>query len=152
MTERNWKSGPPPHIGWWNTLRGEVSDPPNPMTWRWWDGANWSYGSHAKTCAPSATASWQKNEGVVWSDYYPEGARVPRVDPSLPASGGIIACLNQALQPGSQDYWLRKAWELHHHGYLRAGSNGLAQVKLGDPFAGISTMDLLKEVVRRLHV
>jgi hypothetical protein len=226
---RTWHKGPPPHIGWWNTLRGEVSDPPNPMTWRWWDGANWSYGAHAKTCAPSAMASWQKNEGVVWSDYYPEGARVPRVDPSLPGNRGIVTCINMSRDDTPhQQFWAGKAWAaldarqtradaaaagstptvqamkervkpapaalnpayvpgsrqrlseairaadvdfqgamkrntitcptarragdpIHHHGYLRAGSNGQAQAEVKDPLREYSSTELLQEVIRRLR-
>jgi hypothetical protein len=78
---REWKSGPPPHVGWWNasTFRYE-------SLWSWWDGEMWSSfvmdnmdetyaGSHALRREYSSNA-------VFWNDYWPENARVPRVDPN----------------------------------------------------------------------
>jgi hypothetical protein len=168
-------------------------------------------------------ASWQKNEGVVWSDYYPEGARVPRVDPSLPKNVPVVAFINAAKE--GDDGWARTAWNMyrklqtpaaagstptvqamkervkpapaalnpayvpgsrqrlseairaadvdfqgamkrntitcptarragdpiHHHGYLRAGSNGQAQAEVKDPLREYSSTELLQEVIRRLR-
>ncbi len=79
MSEIKWHSGPPPHGGWWHTF--------NPMTlyaWRWWNGDHWSTGAFHKDSAKAAgnvaripTAL----TGIQWCDYWPENARVPRVDP-----------------------------------------------------------------------
>jgi len=80
MSKRIWHSGPPPHIGWWNASVMEA-----PGIWRWWDGGWWSlpYNRHA--------ADWEiqragqhlnaSTGGIEWTDYYPKGARVSRVDP-----------------------------------------------------------------------
>lgn len=80
MTERTWHKGPPPHVGWWNASVARST-----ASWRWWDGSEWSdysledysaerAGAHA---AIRNTESWR----IEWTDYWPENARVPRVDP-----------------------------------------------------------------------
>lgn len=79
MTTRTWHKGPPPHVGWWNAsyFRSDFS-------WRWWDGECWSH-----ICYEFMNSREAKNEakkslsihGIEWTDYYPENARVPRVDP-----------------------------------------------------------------------
>lgn len=82
MSARTWHKGPPPHVGWWNASRNELT-----FCWRWWDGQCWSIpvfvgedrlnaGSKAKV---KETA--RLSRCVAWSDYYPKGARVPRVAP-----------------------------------------------------------------------
>ena len=78
---RTWHKGPPPHIGWW-----EASVMRQPQVWRWWDGAQWSIavdsnatGNMAARAASSKTAL--KVNDVEWTDYWPENARVPRIDP-----------------------------------------------------------------------
>lgn len=78
MQERIWNDGPPPFVGWWNAR------------WRWWDGKTWS---------GSAGSSWdevqilnppafrmppQRSSLIQWTDYYPDNARVPRIDPTTP--------------------------------------------------------------------
>ena len=83
MSKREWKSGPPPHVGWWmckdtSTFQGEM--------WRWWAGKNWSYPASEYdgevlllTCARSRAMF--RNDEIKWCDYWPEDARVPRVKP-----------------------------------------------------------------------
>lgn len=81
--KRNWKSGPPPHAGWWNASVSRDSE-----SWRWWNAAGYwssaafSYMSpeRAATFAPHPAASHHV-KFIQWNDYWPEGARVPRVDP-----------------------------------------------------------------------
>jgi hypothetical protein len=208
----NWKSGPPPHIGWWLT-----ADHRGVHRWCWWNGLDYDYQGERKQA-----------HTLCWSDYYPENARVPRVDPSLPGNRGIVACINASLNDTpQQQFWAGKAWasydarqtradaaaagstptvqamkermkpapaalnpayvpgsrqrlseavraadvdfsgamrrntdpEARRRDY-RAGDETLWEGKgtpvsngqAPDPFAGISTMDLMKEVVRRLNV
>jgi hypothetical protein len=78
---RKWHRGPPPHVGWWNASLLQ-----DPICWRWWNGGAWSidvettfstemleyYASHVTT----------QTHLVEWTDYWPENARVPRVDPN----------------------------------------------------------------------
>lgn len=86
-SSRTWNDGPPPYAGWWNarvTYRGiSRSD-----AWGWWDGKVWStFTDEQSTPADAALAASQigAQDGacghVQWSDYYPEGARVPRIAP-----------------------------------------------------------------------
>ena len=86
-TNRTWHKGPPPHIGWWNASQNRSE-----IVWRWWNGVEWSWGASCNVSAKTA-ASWaglgtSADYGVEWSDYYPEGARVPRVNPSH-STGGL---------------------------------------------------------------
>lgn len=81
MNTRKWHSGPPPHIGWWNASRLELIN-----IWRWWDGREWSW--CVREDEPISTAVFNANikqsylvSGISWSDYWPENARVPRIDP-----------------------------------------------------------------------
>jgi hypothetical protein len=82
VEDRVWHSGPPPHIGWWNASRFT-----NPSTWRWWDGEYWST-MMMETEDSSDANIWAKQrskgqQGIQWTDYYPENARVPRINPGL---------------------------------------------------------------------
>lgn len=81
MTKRVWNSGPPPHVGWWEASLANTRG-----IWRWWDGKNWSLG-----CTPSNSASdvsdlassptWCWPDQIKWTHYWPENARVPRINP-----------------------------------------------------------------------
>lgn len=82
QTERIWHKGSPPHIGWWN-----ASFLKEPRIWRWWNGKAWSVSSLAwQLQAPVRTeAELEMLQGrIEWTDYYPDNARVPRVDPRHP--------------------------------------------------------------------
>lgn len=75
--------GPPPHVGW-RLTRDIIAF----STWRWWNGRNWSEGAlwtdTAEGAAESAMcASRLSRSTIIWSDYYPPNARVPRVDPGV---------------------------------------------------------------------
>lgn len=78
--ERTWRSGPPPHIGWWNASLNLCEG-----TWRWWDGVKWSQAAYpdmsAELAASQAESCKFSTRYIKWSDYWPEGARVPRVKP-----------------------------------------------------------------------
>lgn len=82
-SNRVWNSGPPPHVGWWNASAVRDSE-----VWRWWDGADWSWGVSASASLEFATingsvgASVWSPEELEWTDYYPSNAAVPRLDPS----------------------------------------------------------------------
>lgn len=85
MTKRKWHSGPPPHEGWWCADHKNTADGCFPNSWRWWDGAQWSCyadsfdtAGTAEICARSES---RYQDEIVWSDYYPANARVPRVKP-----------------------------------------------------------------------
>lgn len=82
-TDRVWRRGPPPHVGWWN-----ASVMRDRTMWRWWDGKNWSRAECETKSAASAkkpaglhSEIWLNSE-IEWSDFYPANARVPRLDPT----------------------------------------------------------------------
>ena len=79
MSDRVWLSGPPPHVGWYETNNGCA------ILWRWWDGIAWSYGVTENSTAENAeffsSLKVPFNPKISWSDYWPENARVPRIDP-----------------------------------------------------------------------
>lgn len=83
MKKLEWHKGPPPHAGWWNA-RTPYSDDEN--WWGWWDGQIWStfvsnY-SHPRTAGEAARdRGGMQVDKILWTTYYPENARVPRVDP-----------------------------------------------------------------------
>ena len=93
MTERTFHKGPPPFPGWWNARVKPFRDLDR---WGWWDGARWSVFSAEELSAKDA-AKRAKEVGadngsaahVEWSDYWPDGARVPRVDPRQPAQAQV---------------------------------------------------------------
>lgn len=76
-----WHSGPPPHAGFWLCRVGEIE------AWRWYDrGWSWHISSDADpqkaqylSSKPALADSWD----IEWSDYWPENARVPRIDPRM---------------------------------------------------------------------
>ncbi len=80
-----WSNEPPPHVGWWLTCN--TRPPVAEGLWRWWNGKHWSAG--IRKSMPSMVAAraanfpslWLNSE-LVWTDYWPENARVPRVDPN----------------------------------------------------------------------
>ena len=81
MSTRTWHSGPPPHIGWWN-----ASPIISERAWRWWNGEYWSGMVRDDSTAVDAAKFVElgSNQGIKWiewTDYYPENARVPRIDP-----------------------------------------------------------------------
>lgn len=80
MKKRVWHKGPPPHVGWWN-----ASILCDPCAWRWWNGERWSKvaycGESAKEAGVSAKLTGDNDYFIEWTDYYPENARVPRIDP-----------------------------------------------------------------------
>ena len=82
MTARTWRAGPPPHVGWWNTSVWKDDD-----SWRWWDGSRWSlpawpeFTAERAAMRAAAPAPRIKQRAILWTDCWPEGARVPRVDP-----------------------------------------------------------------------
>ena len=83
MSEIKWHSGPPPHVGWWRVKPSWKRVP----SWRWWDGNEWSLSVTSKAspmiaeivAGVEADATYAKT--IKWCDYWPENARVPRIDP-----------------------------------------------------------------------
>ena len=82
MTKRIWHKGPPPHVGWWNASLDR-----NEEMWRWWGGTCWSMsvsretGSQNVALFASVPAYPEHQDLIEWTDYWPENARVPRIDP-----------------------------------------------------------------------
>lgn len=78
--KRVWRSGPPPHIGWWMANASKV-----PSMWRWWDGSSWGASVHwCQTSEYAAERSEIKSftgPTILWTSYYPRNARVPRINP-----------------------------------------------------------------------
>lgn len=81
MSTRTWRKGPPPHVGWWNASRVR-----NERTWRWWNGRVWSLDAYAISRVEYATTQARRMAfdqiEIKWTNYWPENARVPRVDPN----------------------------------------------------------------------
>jgi len=81
-----WKSGPPPFVGWWNASTRQTQ-----ISWRWWNGSHWSV-----PCCPAdkevgsfaEIPSKALRRCIEWNDRWPEGARVPRIDPR-PINGAL---------------------------------------------------------------
>ena len=75
-----WRTGKPLHAGWWLTRLGYSK-----AAWRWWDGARWSLPSSSSNSAVDAAAVAQfassTSFAMAWCMDWPEGARVPRIDP-----------------------------------------------------------------------
>lgn len=86
--KRVWNTGNPPHIGWWN-----ASEFRDPLAWRWFDGKKWSrvawaYSSPyiaAQAANHRVSSSWCMGP-ILWTDYWPPNARVPRIDPRQPSA------------------------------------------------------------------
>lgn len=81
MTQRVWKKGPPPHVGWWNASVFQDLD-----SWRWWNGTHWSFDAWPEQTSEEASKQAAKPSQIDayrirWTDYYPVNARVPRVAP-----------------------------------------------------------------------
>jgi hypothetical protein len=81
--DRVWHKGPPPFVGWWNASSMKICS-----LWSWWNGESWSAGvmddmdeTYAATCAVAPNE--RNTSEIFWSDYYPEDARVPRVNPDV---------------------------------------------------------------------
>lgn len=83
-TTRKWHKGPPPHVGWWNA---QVAGSSCHDMWGWWNGTGWSqFASKIDTARDAALQATKKGAiydgpGINWSHYYPENARVPRINP-----------------------------------------------------------------------
>jgi hypothetical protein len=78
--DREWHSGPPPHVGWWNASHNKGHD-----SWRWWNGSSWSerVSSYDNAKQARGQAMWvTTDKNIQWTDYWPANARVPRIDPS----------------------------------------------------------------------
>lgn len=147
---RTWNSGPPPHVGWWNASACHIPD-----IWRWWDGIQWSDESvdHCKIVAPRP---YRGSRPILWTDYWPEGARVPRVDPADPYIMPLLPGLNAgnpaawflaghlSPHPAEQD----EDWRAISTGQ-RTGDSRPQNPEPRD-LTGVSTRDLMTELFRRV--
>lgn len=84
MSNRKWRKGPPPYIGWWNASLGRSDE-----AWRWWDGKCWSFSSYPDSSADyiNRVVSMKSlmSQAVEWTNYWPENARVERKNPNARA-------------------------------------------------------------------
>lgn len=100
MTARTWHKGPPPFPGWWCATNHIYDDGTGVSLdfWRWWDGKQWFCDNPALGgCSPEqaaifALAPYKAVFKLVWTDYWPENARVPRVDPRQPEQKPNYVC------------------------------------------------------------
>jgi hypothetical protein len=87
-----WHKGPPPHVGWWcSAICGDVT------YWRWF-----GYDGNFSVSVSSDDKGWNLNfialqakcrmpiDSTNWCDYWPENARVPRVDPNIKKRHDLI--------------------------------------------------------------
>lgn len=91
--KRVWHSGPPPHVGWW-----QASGSRNPQLWRWWNGTNWSLPVMKDYCdewLQEAVKSPTVLMNILWNDYWPADARVPRLAPEDFQIGARWVCVNR---------------------------------------------------------
>lgn len=74
-----WHAGPPPHVGWWLTRSSRQGE-----SWRWWRGDGWTHGVQPDATHEQRRAATRRRSaaaGILWCADWPEGARVPRVNP-----------------------------------------------------------------------
>lgn len=83
MKELEWKKGWPPFKGWWN-----MSPDRDPYEWRWVDPKSKFISvfvfSDENQIAAGSFASGRSNYSIndlEYTDHWPKGARVPRIDP-----------------------------------------------------------------------
>ena len=81
MTARVWHAGKPPHVGWWNASTMKYL-----QCWRWWNGKHWSepaYEFDGVFCVSESAKTKASFDSAImeWSYYWPENARVPRINP-----------------------------------------------------------------------
>jgi len=80
--------------------------------WRWWDGFYWSRMAYSWSTA--VEAAWEAKQAALendirWTDYWPENARVPRLDPT----GGHWTFNVDGMEPtvtGRVDVYLRNGF------------------------------------------
>lgn len=93
MSEQIWHSGPPPYIGWWNASTNQ-----NREYWRWWNGKVWSHVLCDDDVMPSLkmlSLTFDCPCHIQWTDFWPENARVPRIDPGTPRpNAAALSALN----------------------------------------------------------
>lgn len=82
-----WNSGPPPRTGWWNAA-GYVATQTNSVDhlkkyWRYWNGRFWTVKRTPDMPPPPPEHPYYDTpttvNQIMWSDYWPESARMPRV-------------------------------------------------------------------------
>ena len=91
MSKVVWRSGRPPHVGWWNASSQRARD-----EWRWWNGRQWSMVALenfspmvAGRMAGHATGLNILN--VWWNHSWPRDGRVRRINPTTGWITGPIA-------------------------------------------------------------
>jgi hypothetical protein len=101
-------NGTPPHAGWFLT-RKEIPLAFTGNMWRWWDGQHWSVPAPSFVTAEAAAAfaavkDTRYPEFIVYSMFYPVGARVERTltvennEEFYPVmQGGVHTCCNCGL-------------------------------------------------------
>lgn len=87
-----WKIGAPPHVGVW-LCRSSECDP----RWRWWNGVFWSVWNrqdapHCEVALDFMRQSFFDIQDIEWGFYWPENARVARVNPETGEVTGSGPC------------------------------------------------------------
>lgn len=87
MKNTNWKSSPPPSLGWWPTIPADdkLDEIPGERYagYRWWDGKSWSADATMNCSEYTAeshatTLSVCSNEEILWGDrpsHWPERSK-----------------------------------------------------------------------------
>ena len=137
---RVWNAGPPPHVGWWNASIARQT-----RAWRWWDGIQWSKAAEDQEDAQQAR-EWALGlypgspHSILWTNYYPKNARVPRVDPN----DEYVVHMLPALNAGSLYAWEEAGHRMNVRKYqalVRAQQQPLALDELraaSKPYAPLS--------------
>jgi hypothetical protein len=90
-----WHKGPPPLVGWWCAgFNGERS------MWRYWFGKAWSQLFWNNSDFPLDAIPLHHLPFISWCNYWPENARVLRIDPRKAKSEKAmqkLAALNQEI-------------------------------------------------------
>ncbi len=77
----DWRSGHPPHVGWWEAGFFKIEG-----MWRWWDGRKWSVPvNDDMTAVKAASLAIHPSfiqMGIYWNTYWPTDAQVPRINPN----------------------------------------------------------------------
>ena len=89
---KGWKKGAPPHIGVWfcRTIGTEPK-------WRWWSGEFWSVWNNENAQPHEVERDFNRGSifdvrEIFWSFYWPENARVARVNPETGEVTGSGPC------------------------------------------------------------
>ena len=80
-----WHDSAPPHAGWWLTRLVLAGRYVYSQYWRCWNGSHWSFpvseAASPRIAGRAARMIDHSTGAIQWCNYWPEHARVPRIDP-----------------------------------------------------------------------